>query len=59
MPEDRATPPIDEKTRTERLGALPKAPMPMPRQVLEHKAGRLARFRAFLAYWLLAHLSEH
>lgn len=44
------------ETRAEELGALPRAPMAMPRQDLEHKQGIVARLRPVWDGWLRTHV---
>ncbi|WP_127901008.1 hypothetical protein [Solirhodobacter olei] len=56
MPKDLYIPGDSEVIRAEPVGALPKAPLAMPRQVLEHPMGRLARLRLVWDGWLRAHV---
>lgn len=56
MPKDLTHPNDPETVRTEDPGALPKAPLAMPRQVLEHPRGLLARLRPIWDGWLRAHV---
>lgn len=52
MPKDIAAMNDAEEPRALRLGALPNAPLAMPRQVLEHPEGLLARLRPLWDGWL-------
>jgi hypothetical protein len=57
MPKDLSVSTSETETaRAEALGALPKAPLAMPRQALEHRKGLLARLRPIWDGWLRAHV---
>lgn len=56
MPKDIVAMTEADESRAERLGALPNAPLAMPRQVLEHSQGLLTRLRPLWDGWLRTHV---
>lgn len=56
MPKDLSLMTEADAGLAERLGALPKAPLAMPRQVLEHPVGLFARLRPVWDGWLRTHV---